>query len=289
MKIFAYIFIGTIVSSCGNETANTAGELQSQKAPAVAKEFLVEMSLAPAPEGSCPNGGGGVVQNYYYDLNANGQMDSGENSGLLPAVDCYEEMIPKSNPCETNQGKCYIPELGETKKVDSCEALDPDQLASINQTLALNGVANSPSGSPDRNAICKKFISEQTDYAFAFHIKIGNENPPKIGDFSIVPMIKNVARIIVQGTPNIYLKKLSNLASIKQSPRVKVQLVLENIDLASISSSDFLPIAGTQEIQILHSNFPDIRGLAKWSYQSRSPVTEIWDSTILRTTGPHRK
>ena len=286
MKFFAYVIIGIIVSSCGNETGNTAAELQSQKAPAVAKEFLVEMSLAPAPEGSCPNGG--VVQHYYYDLNGNGQMDSGENSGLLPAVDCYEEMIPKSNTCKNSLRKCMIPELGVAKKIDSCETADPDQLASINQTLAINEIVTSPSEAAASGDSCKKFISVNADFAFAFHLASGKSGPAKVGDYSIISMIKSVEQIIVNGATNVTLKNLKNLASIKQSPRIKVQLVLDSIDLGNVSSFDFLPVAGAEQVQILHSNFPDLKGLSKWSYQSKSPITEIWESTIMRTTGPHR-
>jgi hypothetical protein len=112
--------------------------------------------------------------------------------------------------------------------------------------------------------------------------------PPKVGDYSIVSMIKSVEKILVNGTPNVSLRKLKNLASIKQSPRIKVLFLLQSIDLSNFYSSDFLPIAGAEQIQILHSNFSDLRGIAKWSYQSKSPVTEIWDSSIMKTTGPHR-
>jgi hypothetical protein len=286
MKVIAYIiFVGTVASSCGNEN-NSAEELQSQKAPAVSKEFLVDMSLAPAPEGRCPNGG--VIQHYYYDLNANGQMDSGENSSLLPAVDCYENVLPKSNPCMTNVVKCNKPELGSPKKIDSCETANQVQLASIEQTLYLNKIDASSQGATPGAVSCKRFISEPTDFAFGFHFQEGYKKPLDVGDFSIISMIKSVDEILIDGSPNLHLRRLTNIAAVKNSPRVKSNLLLDNIDLEAISLPEFLPTAGTEQIQIHQTNIVDLRSLALWSYQSKSPITEIWDSTITSSSGPHR-
>lgn len=286
MKVIAYIiFVGTVASSCGNEN-NSAAELQSQKAPAVSKEFLVDMSLAPAPEGRCPSGG--VVQHYYYDVNANGLMDTGENSGLLPAVDCYEEVKISSNPCEGNQGKCYIPEIGVAKKIESCETADPDQLESIAHTLSINDLKILPSEAVPGIPGCKKYISSQIDYGFAFHLSNGERPLPKIADFSVISLVKSVEQVLLDGVPTSQLRKIKNLASLKLSPRIKQQLVFNRVDLQIASSLDFLPIAGAEQLQILHSNVRDIQGLAKWSYQTKSPVTEIWESTIMGTSGPHR-
>jgi hypothetical protein len=286
MKVIAYIiFVGTVASSCGNEN-NSAAELQSQKAPAVSKEFLVEMSLAPAPEGRCPNGG--VVQHYYYDVNANGLMDTGENSGLLPAIDCYEEVIVNSNPCENNLGKCYIPDLGVAKKIESCETANPEQLDAIAHTVAINSANPSPKDGEASVANCKRYLSEQVNYAFAFHYSTPERLQPKIGDFSIISLIKSVEQILIRGEPNTYLKSLRNLASIKHSPRIKEQLVLQRVDLKTIPSLDFLPASGAGQLQIHQTNVRDLQGLVKWSYQTKSPVTEIWESTITSTSGPHR-
>lgn len=279
IKLAGSIFITLLSASCG---ASKESELVSEvKSPAISKEFLVDMALMPAPEGKCANGG--VMQNYYYDLNGNGQPDAGESSGLASAIDCYSGYIAKSNPCENLESKCDIPKPSKVPILRDCRDATNDQKLMAAQILDLNGQEDVP-----LDIACTKLVEltkSVKDTNAYLNVEKTKTWEPNFVDYSILPILANLNFLGVSGVGKNN-REIRNFTALKNLQFRVQELFLSSIDFKEIRFLEFLPEKGAAKVFIEDSNLVGFNELALWSATTNSPIIEVASSTKLTTAGP---
>ena len=278
-----YIFCIAHLTSCGQDKGSDVS--REYKSSAVSKAFLVDMELAPADDARCKIGG--VMQKYYYDLNGNGSLDPGEDEGLTPAVDCYSGVVESSNPCENPKTgeKCEIPEAEVSPPLKSCLDANQSQVNSAELILFMNeeGDVKIP-----ENVSCKVLLEriqkvEKID-VFLHFLPEKSKNIDAM-DFSILPLLSNVEELVVNGSSK-NKKTIKFLSSLKNGPRISKNLRFEILDFKAISFADFLPDKGAEKVELFGTNIAGMEELSKWSFRTNSPITDVRESTIIKSNGP---
>jgi hypothetical protein len=276
--LYSILFV-LLATSCG---ASKESELVSEeKAPAISKEFLVDLALSPAPEGKCPNGG--VIQSYYYDLNGNGQLDSGENSGLSSAVDCYSGYIEKSNPCENKNAKCAVPITSTPPLLKDCKDATQDQKVMAAKILEYN-----EKGGVQIDAACATLVDltkREKDTVVNLNSGISNGADASFSDYSLLPVLSSIGSLVIEGSGSSQ-KQIRNISAVKNLSSQVQALMISNLDFKDLPFKDFLPNVGVKNVMISECNMPRFEELARWSYITSSPITQIIDSTAVTTAGP---
>ncbi len=277
MKKFILSIAVTITGACG---PNGGSDLAvADKAQPIRNGFLVDMALTPAPEGKCPEGG--VTQNYYYDLNSNGELDPGEDTGLVSAVDCYSGVIAKTNPCGKTDGvNCEIPMKSNQPILKDCKDATNEQKLTAAEILKDNG----KSGIPLEDA-CSQLV-ELTKSVTDTDVNLHTGKILSFDDYSIVTIMSNINNILLDGRGSAQ-KEIRNISSLKNVPnRMLGELRLSALDFRSISFLDFLPQKGAKFVRIDSSNLVGFSQLSSWSYVTKSPIVEVVNSTKIITVGP---
>lgn len=275
-KRILYVAVA-IAGSCG---PNGGSELAtSDKGQPIRNGFLVDMALTPAPEGKCPEGG--VTQNYYYDLNGNGELDSGEDNGLVSAVDCYSGVLVETNPCELKGGiKCEIPTKSNQPLLKDCKDANNEQKLTAAYILMDNGKADIP-----LESACSK-LAELSMGVNDTDINLHASKNLIFDDYSVLTVMTNINILSIDGVGSAQ-KEIRNISSLKNLPnRVLGELRLANIDFKDISFLDFLPKSGAKFVRIRNSNLVGFSQLSSWVHISKSPIVEIINSTGIYTSGP---
>ncbi len=277
MKKFILSIAVTITGACG---PNGGSDLAvADKAQPIRNGFLVDMALTPAPEGKCLEGG--VTQNYYYDLNSNGELDPGEDTGLVSAVDCYSGVIAKTNPCGKTDGvNCEIPTKSNQPILKDCKDATNEQKLTAASILSFNGKKDVPLESACAQLVELSKTVTDTD------VYLHRSNNLSFDDYSILTIMTNINGLAIDGMGSAQ-KEIRNISSLKILPyRILGELRLTDLDFTDISFFDFLPQKGAKNVAIYNSNIVGFSKLSSWSYISKSPIVEIINSTAIRTAGP---
>ncbi len=276
MKKYILSIAVTITGSCG---PNGGSDLAvADKAQPIRNGFLVDMALTPAPEGKCPEGG--VTQNYYYDLNGNGELDPGEDNGLVSAVDCYSGFLQATNPCETGKVKCEIPTKSNQPILKDCKDATNEQKSTAAEILRFNGKKDVP-----LESACGQLV-ELSKSVTDTDVYLHRSKNLSFDDYSILTIMTNINGLVIDGKGSSQ-KEIRNISSLKSLPyRILGELRLTDADFKGISFVDFLPEKGAKNVTIYNSNIVGFSKLSSWSYISKSPILEIINSTAIHTTGP---
>jgi len=271
-----YFSMGICLLSCGD--GNSSG-VSTNKTPATADGFVVDMALEAAPAGKCPSGG--VVQRYYSDVNANGTLDSGEDLGHTPLYDCYVGIDPSSNPCEKNNS-CNSPNLGlaDSKTCQNSSALALDTvffIASMNSWD--KGLENLDPIQKCLKTNEKAQSEKNLDVIFSSRVF----DFPKV-DYSSLTTFSSLNEIIIDGASNAYIPS-ENMTAMRSIVRPK-SLVIQSFDFSEKEITSILPQKGTDRLLLEGIHVTDLRNFASWIKSSNTLIESIVASSIMTTTGP---